>query len=1732
MSLNIEYFNKNLLLVFCLFIATFTSAADYYWVGNSGIWNNPANWASNSGGRGGKGIPDRHDDVHFDQRSFSTSSQTLSINTLATCRNFVWNIPGKEPKIAGNGAWNIHGHFQLITSIKPNFEGTFHFKTQQRDQPLHLGDHNWNADVYFDGEGSWVLQSKLATGKNIYLTKGTLKTAGWVMVCHKFVADGQQQRGLWLGRSAVVIRHGWDTEPSDHMDLQAGQSTLYFHNTVRTADIHLGNLTYNRIEHLDQPDNSNNSETNFGRACNTCATGIGEVPYTICAVIDTFFNGFGVSCKDSCDGTVFVGVNGGVGPFQYSWIGGPNTQQWSGVCAGNQIVIVTDLGQNTQCATTVNLLDPPRLSVLFSNYSPPTCSDACDGVLTVTPVGGVVPYNLCWNGPCPPGETTPTTTALCIGINNFRVTDENGCIFDSTYSINVPAPFFSNISTVDAQCNGVCDGYAISEPVGGNGGPYTWDWTDLGATTDSVGNLCAGTYAVSVFDNAGCRIDTIITISEPPAFNINLVLDVDLLCNNVCTGELEVSAENGTPPFSFQWYFSGTNNPVPGQNTAHATGLCAGDYYVVVTDGSGCSSPSGDFTISEPPLALIDVTTTDANCNGVCDGEATAVIVSGGVPPYTYQWYDTTGNPVPNGTGLIVFNLCSGDYYLEITDSANCLHRSDTVTVDESIEILVNISGFNATCSDSCNGSATVSISGGVAPYAIVWYDNNSGLPIGQAGLTATDLCDGDYYAEVTDANGCVEHSPIQNIAEPPPISITETGSDMSCNRWCDGTASVAVNGGLPGYTIIWYSHPSMVPTGLTGPSATGLCAGSYYAEITDAAGCTMTSNIITIAEPSAIDITSVPQNISCGGLCDGSIALNVSGGTPPYAIVWYNSANDSIGMGMAITALCAGDYYALISDTNGCTIQSPVETITEPPALNGNISGTDVTCNGDCEGTATFTPNGGAPPYNIEWYNSGDNPIGQNGTTAINLCAGDYYAIVTDANNCTDTSSAVTIAEPAALVAVLTTNNPSCGGTCDGSASVAVSGGTLPYTFNWSSGSNTSDTETGLCDNIYTVTVTDAAGCDTVINFILSEPSILLANANGTNPFCGGTCDGTVTSSPSGGTPPYSYQWTDGSNNPIGNQPSLSNLCPDTYTVVVTDANNCTINDVVNLTAPPAIIITQDSIVSASCGGACNGAVFITVTGGAPGYTFEWFPFGSSVPVSTSEDPTGLCPDNYTVVVTDATGCTATLNDVAVTTIPEVSAVLTITQPTCNDACDGVGMVVASDGQPPYTYNWQNSIGVTIGTTPNIGGLCPGNYSVEVTDNGGCTSATVLFTITAPTAMTATTDSTSVTCAGNCDGTATVNPSGGTGTLNVQWDVAANNQTAATAVNLCAGIYTATITDANGCAFDTTVTVTDPLTIVADIAGNDIRCFGICDGQAFVNSITNGTPPFTYAWFDSGNNPIAPGATDTASGLCLGTYYLVVTDANGCNATSNTITITEPPLLAASLANQTNNFCFGDCTGAATLAISGGTAPYVIVWDDPSAQTSVTAINLCAGTYTANVTDANGCTTAVNVALTEPAEILTTSSVVQVSCMGDCNGEATVGVVSGGTPPFTYSWDDPFSQNTPTAINLCAGTYSCTIADANGCNTSEVIAITEPAAIAINTSPVVPTCNGFCDGQVVGRFMRKHGSDKVHEGAVKPFCDAILFWHVCRSHLVLRSACIKVGLKLVGKVFTTPITT
>jgi gliding motility-associated-like protein len=605
----------------------------------------------------------------------------------------------------------------------------------------------------------------------------------------------------------------------------------------------------------------------------------------------------------------------------------------------------------------------------------------------------------------------------------------------------------------------------------------------------------------------------------------------------------------------------------------------------------------------------------------------------------------------------------------------------------------------------------------------------------------------------------------------------------------------------------------------------------------------------------------------------------------------------------------------------NGCLPLLPLTT---------TVTSTSAGCS--CNGSATVAASGAIGPYTYTWF-----PSGGNSSIASGLCAGIYTVSITSSNGCSDTQT-VNIVSAGSVSVTTATTSVTCNGLANGSATATPSGGTGPYTFTWSPSGGNSFVATGLAPGTYTVLVKDVNNCTVTASALITQPSTsLTAITSATNILCFGATNGSASVTASGGTAGYTYTWS-----PSGGNTNLASaLTAGTYTVLVKDANNCTVSATALITQPVSALAATINFTNAMCG-MSNGSAMVNPVGGTAAYSFSWSPAGGTASLANN-----LSAGNYSVVITDANNCQLTKT---VTIIQPNSMALTVTTTSvsCNSGSNGTATLNVVGGTAPYSYTWSP---VPIGGqgTSIVTGLSSQTYTVLISDNLGCTTFTTVNIIQPATALNAITTATNILCFGAVNGSASVTASGGTAGYTYTWSPVISNASAIS--SLTVGSYTVLVMDANNCTFSLTTTISQPAPITLNV--NPIK---LCSGQngVLLGNVNGGTAPYSYTW----NN--VPGSFSVAVSTTANVIYtLSVTDANGCNSPIDTAMINVSPPLTLSI-SPTKTICAGTSSGLSANAF-GGNGIYQYNWLPNNIAGQLISVNLNNTTvYTVTVND--GC--------------------------------------------------------------------------------------------------------------------------------------------------------------------------
>ena len=1336
-------------------------------------------------------------------------------------------------------------------------------------------------------------------------------------------------------------------------------------------------------------------------------------------IISVFTSTNNVSCLNGNDGSIDLNPFGGTPPLTFVWSNNlPDSSIVSGLNSGTYTCLITDSNECPIAGDSVSYIITQPTSQLIStiNSTSVSCFAGNNGTAEVTVTGGTQPYSYLWNNAN--AQVTQTAINLTSGVYSCDITDASGCEISRSISVSQPSDSLTSvISITNVSCFSGDNGAAEVTVTGGTQ-PYSYLWSN-GDTNAFINGLIIGLYECLISDANACEItsDTIITEPTSP-ISIN-IFSTKTECFGDSTGTAFLDVSGGTSPYTYLW------DDVNNQTTDTAVNLLSGNYICTVTDENGCELASITTFVDQPLQIPITSSSTPVGCFSGNDGAA-SVSVTNGFAPYTYSW--SNGVTTISQTGLF-----AGPYTCIVTDSNSCIDSALIIISEPTILTSQMTLDSAVLCFGQSNGVASVSVTGGTGPYSYLWSN-------GDTTASANGLFAGSYTCTITDANDC-EHLDTINVLEPVELNYIKYPDLLSCRGDSNGEVYVDPFGGTAPYNYSWNSLPTQTDSNIT-----GLSVGLYPFQVIDANGCQV-NGFVSVGEPQFfLTLETDSTVVTCFDGIDGSASVLVSGGGGVYDYSWTTFPVQNTD---SATGLSANSYTVTVTDDNGC-VRSKTIQVTETPQLVVDIVSTNVTCNGNQDGTLTAVPSGGTSPYTYTWNNTAISFPVQTTALVSGLAAATNYTVeVIDSNGCPTVTSSADITEPTIVNVVGNVSDVSCKGGFDGKIMLSVSGGNSPYTYYWSN-TQTTQTATALNEGTYVVNVTDSTGCVYNYSFFVSEPSVVLdVSLAIDNVLCNGDSTGKITSTPLGGTPPYNYTWNTGDNTS-----QIDNLTAGTYNQTVTDFNGCVAYGQGVVTEPSLLILGQNTT-PASCYGKADGSATVQPQGGTSPYWYFW---SNSAPDTTMTN-SGLTFGQYTVDVFDANNCVvaATLN---VGQPTEINAILTTINVNCNG--DSTGIVTAtnvSGTSPPYDYSWSNG-----NTGPIINNLIADTYYLTITDIDGC-SNTFSEVVNETTPILATLMPVSISVTGANDGAISTVITGGVAPYTYSWSGLNYSSSSKNINSLSQGIYILTVTDANLCQQIFSQVIAEPqCSVIIDSSYIAPLCYNEVGTLGWINS--GGLAPYSNTLMNSNGNILVNGAQysspNTPLQLVGGVYGLTVVDAAGCPAILN-IEVTSPALLNVVL-TTTDVKCNGGNDGIASVSISGGINPYNTDWG------LVNQNQLSFGQYNVLVTDNNGCFDTIAYFIDEPSQLVIDSfSSTLVSCVPGTDGTATLFGV-GGTLPYTYSW---VTQTTQTAVFLAPGSYTGTIKDFNDCevSTTTPILILNAPQLDIYIDSTEVSCTGDNDG-------------------------------------------------------------
>jgi gliding motility-associated-like protein len=1336
------------------------------------------------------------------------------------------------------------------------------------------------------------------------------------------------------------------------------------------------------------------------------------------------------NCNQST-GSISVNIIGGSGSYGYAWSNTATTSSISNLAVGAYTLVVTDSSDAT-CSLTLsfNIVEGNKP---VATYTPtPTSCTSNTGTIEVNVVNDSGDLTFVWSGPDFTLTTTNenTLTGLANGTYLVRLTDNvTTCVVEDSVEIGLPnAPVIDSIGVFNTTCGN--DNGVISILITGGTVPFNATFNGNPALVSSqeitVQGLAAGTYSFVLIDASGCEVSDSIDI-EPSLVPSLETTSINPTCS-ADTGSINVVATNFTPTVNYSW----TLDSAPlGDNTSSLDSLGVGQYIVTVTDAAGCLlRDTVQLQFDNLPIITLD-SFEDTQCDTPTG--AISVTVSEGTEPYSISWTGSnsfSANDVEDLTGLE-----AGCYTITVTDGNTC-----EVTLQQCIE---NLDGpqitFN-TVQPSCNldnGSVVAIVSGGSPAYTFSWInslDTDSVL---------ADLGNGTYTLTVTDNNGCTD---IDSVSLSNTGILTPNATQTSvCGNATNGQIALFVVGGVQPYSYEWEE------TGDTTSIITGLGAGTYNVTITDAAGCSLSSEFTIVSNP-VPSLVVVSTNPLCGA-DNGSINVTVNGGSGNYGYQWTGdnvvqgvpNQTEILGGGaytVTVTdleSLCTADTTVTLENSNGFVVDSVVVNNTQCGLNNGKIQ---------------LFITGGVSPITVNWCNG--SVVNEN-LLLENLAPGACQIVITDNEGCSTTLNAV-IEDSEPITASVTTAGTTCD-LCNGSAQVSLSLNAGAPSFLWSNGSTLPILNGVLCAGDISVEVTDANGCiANASGTVDSSSTPFIAQVVTDSSSCGESI-GNIYISVTGGTGAYTYEWS-GPGVVSVNNDTLLNLAAGNYSLTVTDESDCQVSTSIQIfnDNEPIVTLTPSP---ATCGNN-DGSILLTIENETdPEYVWT----GPGSYASTEQSPINLASGIYNVTVTDGSCSTTTSTTVINSDGP--TATLSLSNDTICNGTDVI-LTVQLTGDAPFTFTYNDGVlPVTVAAfdgTTYLATVTPGaNTTYTITSivsdaNPTCLGSIVNGSVSivvnpTPPQPTITASGSLIFCEG---GSVTLTSSS---QVNNFWNITGIDQLNQSITVTTSGAYSVAVVNNFGCADTSESIVVEVLPADQISANNDTT---VCAGSVLQFNATGGT---NYVWSPS----IYLSGTIIANPVCIPfeTTTYVVTGSSTCGSGSDTIVVTVNPIVDTDLGDDIT-VCQNEALVLSVENVPGasylwGPAEAIVGSNSSASATINTSISTEVYVQTTNT---NGCvfsdTIQVNITLSNQTFNITANGSTTF-----CEGESLVLQASTGN---LVNWSNGL-QNFDQILVTESGSYSAIFTGGNCPAYSDTIEVTViPApSIEILTQGSTTICDGNC---------------------------------------------------------------
>lgn len=1432
----------------------------------------------------------------------------------------------------------------------------------------------------------------------------------------------------------------------------------------------------------------------------------------------------------TADGALNINITGGYPPYTYTLNGtgiDPVDNKISGLRPGIYIVNATD---STGCLVSSGRAyieaEDGGLRASVSEMTATTCGKA-EGSFTITVSGGTDPYVYQIDGGIEITQNSNVYTFRNLNAGNhiWKVKDNTGCYAEERITIlNNDKPGYSvSVTTTDAHCDGITGGTLTIHATGGEV-PYrysldngnTWNRFAGNQSSVTITNLAQGKYDILVEDTLGCTFQYRNAIIQRDNSSNLMAGTISIISQPSCgnaSGSIQLNVSGGSG--NYRYSFSGIGTYRNLDPSGIIEGLSAGTYRVYIQDKD---APACGTAVSEAiTLHAIDsdmelyVTARDASACGFNDG-ALIVDFRGGTAPYTYTLNGRDVTP----SGNEILNLPSGSYILDITDASLCTVSSGAVRIESADGgLATSISGINPTTCGKSEGSFTITITGGVAPFR---YQINGGVvrTLNDSTITFSDLPAGNHTWIIYDAVGCNANGRETIINnDKPAFAITVNTTNALCDGISGGSITINVNGGQSPYQYSlnngnnWENFDG----NNTAVTITDLAQGSYDITVKDVTGCTFQYRNAVIGRDNRTDLMVGTVKIISQPLCrenTGSIHVQVSGGGGTYQYSMNGTGNytelDSTGI---ISGLAAGTYKIYIQDKNapacGTAISEPITLRAMDTDLDLVVTPSNASGCGIDDGSLTLSIFGGTSPYTYQLNGQSVTPVGN---TIGGLTPGTYVVDAIDATGCLVSSGQIIIeAADGGLKTTISGIVPTLCGLEQGQFRLTVTDGTAPYIFqiNGNVIATTNDDDflfRNLPAGNHTWSVYDVTGCyaegrETIIN---SDKPGYYITVNTTDALCDGITGGTMTITATGGSAPYQYSFDNGNSwaGFTGNQTSVTvtNLPQGNYSIIVRDTSGCTFqyrnavierNNFSNLKTGTITIVSQPT-----CGNAL-GSIKIEVSGGGGNYQYSLNGTSAYHDLDSTGIINGLTAGTYKFYIQDkdAPACGTAITE-AITLRAMDSDLDLIASPINGSGCgnaDGKLVLHTTGGTAPYTYMLNGNNVSPVQDT--ITGLMPGIYIVDATDYTGClVSSGEIILGAADGGLTVNVLNIDSTTCGNTDGEFTLMVTNGSAPYTFQINGGieiTQNDPAFTFRNLSAGNHVWRVTDYMGCYAEERQTIinSDNPGYRISVNTTNALCDGISGGTISIY-VTGGSAPFRYS-LNNGNDWVAFTDNQTSvliPDLAQGSYEVLVQDQFGCtfqyrNAVIGRDNTTD--LMTGTIRIVSQPGC-RENNGSIHIQVSGGGGSYQYRLNGIGAytdlDTSGVISGLGAGTYRIHIQDRNA--PACGTAISEPivlramdTDLDLVATPVNASSCGTSDGYLIINI-SGGISPYSYKLNgNPVSLSNNIIPSLAPGLYIVDATDSTGCvvTSGQVIIGADDGGLDVAVSNVVETLCGIAEG-------------------------------------------------------------